>query len=130
MAVLEQNLEPHVRGDSYAFPVEFLANDMPQDMTDWVLWFTVKHHPMQPDEDAVLQKVVTVTGTSAVISVAGADTQDLPPVNFYYDIQLVSSTGDAVQTLVQGRWQLRSDVTVTHRVVEPEPEPEPEAPAP
>ena len=113
MAMTEVNLEPHIRGNNISFPIDFKKNDLPVDYSGWTLVFTMKHHPLQADEDAVLQIRLTVTGASAVLVIDPKDTSDLPTQNYYYDLQMISPTTDVVQTVMTGRWQLLPNVTHT-----------------
>lgn len=121
MAIPEHDLPEFVRGDSYAIPVMFKRNDAEEDLTGWVLWFTAKHHPQQPDEDAVVQKHLTINGSSAVVALVSEDTVGLPVGKYFYDLQLVSPSGDVVNTLVTGRMTLLSGVTNRTRAEVPTP---------
>ncbi|WP_422444187.1 hypothetical protein [Endozoicomonas sp. ALB091] len=107
------DLPDHVQGDSFALPVAFASNDAPRDMTGWKVWFTVKYDPMQADSEALIHKVFTVSGSAVAIELTSAETRPLLPVNYHYDVQLTDDSGQAVRTLLQGRWRITADVTHT-----------------
>lgn len=91
-----------------------------------VAWLTVKRHHNQPDDEAKLQKRITVTdvpGTGQVVEAGGAGTLgdirfDLTQANtaglgskrYVHDIQIKLVTGK-VYTIEKGTIQLAPDVT-------------------
>ncbi|MBO9484025.1 hypothetical protein [Salinisphaera sp. G21_0] len=108
----EKQLPAFLRGDSYAIPIAFEGDDgQLQDLTGWTLIFTLKFHRMQPDDDAVLQKRMTVSGTTAVIYLAPEDTNELTPYRYEYDLQLITPDGSAVSTIAIGKVEIQSGVT-------------------
>nr|MDT0253840.1 hypothetical protein [Endozoicomonas sp.] len=111
MPITTVDLEPHIRGNNISYPIEFKKNNLPVDYTGWKLIFSMKYHPLQRDEEAVLRKEINITGTSATLNIEPGDTGSLPTQNFYYDLQLVSPAADEVQTVMTGRWQLLASVT-------------------
>ncbi len=105
-------LPAFIRGDSYAIPVAFEGNDgQLQDLTGWTLIFTLKFHRMQPDVEAVLQKRMTVSGTTAVMYLAPEETNELTPYHYEYDVQLSTPDGSAISTIAIGRVEIQSGVT-------------------
>ncbi|WP_062260390.1 hypothetical protein [Endozoicomonas arenosclerae] len=105
------DLPPFVRGDTFAIPVNFTQGGNPANRSGWVLWFTVKNSPHQSDEDALIQKNFAVSGTEVVVPLLKEDTQSLPAATYHYDLQLVSASGDVVQTLVMGKLKLIAGIT-------------------
>ncbi len=97
---------------SEGIPVRFtdLNGDL-IDLTGWTLIFTMKHHRLQDDADAALQKRLTVTGSEALVLVQPEDTNELPPYTYEYDIQLSTPDGSGVRTFLMGRVRIESGVT-------------------
>ena len=93
-----------------------------------VAWLTVKHHPAQPDDEARLQKRITVAdvpGTGQIVEAGGIgvdgdlrfdlttdDTASLGTRRFVHDIQIRLTTGK-IYTIEKGTIQLVADVTKT-----------------
>lgn len=112
MAVQQHDIKPFVRGDNFAMPLRFQNKEgESMDLTGWTLWFTVKLHPEQPDEEALIQKQITVSDDNALVQLSSTDTEDMLAIRYHYDLQLVSPTKDVVQTLVIGRFTLLPGVT-------------------
>ena len=99
----DHDLPSFIRGDSYAIPLEFIRDGNPEDLTGWSVWFTVKNSSLQPDTDAVIRKQVVIGGSAAVILLLPSDSAALPATDYVYDIQVVSASGEAARTLVQGK---------------------------
>ena len=105
------------RGDSEVFNVTFKdAAGAACDITGWTVTFTIKREKSDPDSAAVAQKVVTEhtepeSGT-AVITLLPADTTNLEPRGYWYDIQAKTDAGD-VYTVLKGKLTLEYDVTRT-----------------
>lgn len=93
-----------------------------------VAWLTVKRHHRQQDDEAKLQKRITMTdvpGTGQIVEAGGsgtdgnlrfdltqADTADLGSKRYVHDIQIKLATGK-VYTIEKGTIQLTADVTET-----------------
>jgi hypothetical protein len=91
-------------------------------------WLTAKLHPGQSDEDARLQKRITITdvpGTGQIVTAGGPgtdgdlrfdllpeDTERLGPKRYVHDIQIRLETGK-VYTIEKGTLQLTAGVTTT-----------------
>lgn len=111
MAYQQHDLPAFPRGDTHAIPLKYRREGADEDLTNWVLWFTVKHDAQQPDEEAVIQKQIIIDGSSSVVVLTSEDTQNLPVGKYVYDLQLVSPNGDAVKTMVMGKLTLQKEVT-------------------
>lgn len=121
MATQQHDIAPFVRGDNFAMPLRLQNKEGHSvDLTGWVLWFTIKLHQQQPDEEALIQKTVTVSGDSVLVEISGNETQSLLPIRYHYDLQLVSPDQGVVKTLVIGRLTLLPGVT---QRIEPEASP-------
>ncbi len=81
------------------------------DPTGWTLIFTLKFHRMQPDDEAVLQKRMTVSGTTAVMYLAPEKTNELTPFRYEFDVQVTTPDGQAVSTVAIGTVVVQAGVT-------------------
>lgn len=113
---LNHPLNPIVRGDNYAVELEFKAETGdPIDLSGRALYFTLKRHWQQPDDEAAAQSKVALAGSPAqngigIVSLLPDDTDTLVPGSYWYDLQLV--TGDnEVLTISRGRVEVVGDVT-------------------
>ena len=105
-------LPAFIRGDSYSVPVSFSGEDGTSlDLTGWTLIFTLKFHRMQPDDEAVLQKRMTVSGTTAVMYLAPEETNELTPYRYEFDVQVTTPDGQAVSTVAIGTVVVQAGVT-------------------
>lgn len=106
------------RGDSQTYTLTFQDTaGAPFCLKNWVVFFTLKTEWSLPDSEASLQKIVTTfadttSGTSgvAVISLAPADTVDLTPGEYDFDIAVRTSANETY-TVLKGKFDLEYDVT-------------------
>jgi hypothetical protein len=107
-----QDLDDFVRGDTWTQKVTMLNEDTPVDITGDEFWVSLKLNPESVAPDA--QQQVTAAGDDALqgivyLTIAAADTHDLVPTRYYYDIQ--RETGGKIQTLLYGRVRVVRDIT-------------------
>lgn len=108
------------RGDTLDLNLAFTGTDgLPLCIKNWSLAFTMKTHYALADSEASLQKFVgtfsdTTSGTSgsATITLNPADTVNLDPLEYDFDIQATTNLGK-VYTVVVGKIDLQYDVTRT-----------------
>lgn len=108
------------RGDTQTYTLMFKnALGNPYCLKNWTVFFTLKLSYELPDVQASLQKIVTTfsdttSGTSGVatISLLPADTKDLEPGLYDYDIAVCTAAGESY-TVLKGKLDLEYDVTQT-----------------
>lgn len=106
------------RGDSRILGFTFLQSDgkTPFDLTGCEVFFTVNPvtDPGASDSGAVIEKSTTsfVTPSSGVASITltNADTQNINPATYYYDVQLKDANGN-ITSLMQNTFQVIPDIT-------------------
>jgi hypothetical protein len=106
------------RGDSDNFAVTFKRGDGSlYNIKNWAVFFTLKTNQDLPDAEASLQKVVTTfddtaagTSGSANIPILPADTANLPPGDYDFDIAVCTAAGENY-TVLKGKVALEYDVT-------------------
>jgi hypothetical protein len=108
------NLEIY-RGDTQIYELNFTdENGDAIDITDWVVWFTVKSDQNALDDDADIQVIVDThsdpTNGKTVVELSNDDT-DLEIGSYYYDIQTKDSD-DKIKTIVAGKFIVSRDITL------------------
>lgn len=106
------------RGDSQTYTLTFKdANGSPYCLKNWAVKFTLKTNPDLTDAQASLQKIVTsfsdsTGGTSGVaqISLLPADTVNLEPQKYDFDIQVTTAANENY-TVMKGIFTLEYDVS-------------------
>ena len=109
-----------VRGDSANYGVTFKrADGSLYNIKNWTVFFTLKEDYTLSDDLAALQVIVTAfddttsgTSGSANIPIAPADTTDLNPGQYDFDIS-VCTADDENYTVLKGKYDLEYDVTRT-----------------
>ena len=109
------NLSDFYRGDTKRIMLEFTDTDGTAiNLTNALVFFTMKTKPTDADADAVLAKTVSShtdpTAGKTEIVLEHSDTDDLTPASYYYDIQLVLSNG-FVATIDNGKVKVLTDIT-------------------
>jgi hypothetical protein len=111
-----------VRGDNETYDLTVvLPSGSPVNLTDATLWFTVKKNKYEADAAALISKTSALNGGitianqgtdpgEAAIALVPADTAKLVPGDYYFDVQMKSSTG-TVTTLADGIIEITADVT-------------------
>lgn len=102
------------RGDTTTIVVAITADGAPMDITDYTVRFVVKR-----DYTSVVAVITKTTSSGIVltnptageltITLAPADTEDLSPGTYYYDLELTSSTG-SVGTYLWGKLTIEADI--------------------
>jgi hypothetical protein len=104
-----------VRGDTFVRSLYFTdQSDNVIDITGWKIFLTLKKNWQMPDSEASLQKIITShtdpTNGKSVLEILPADTVNLDPYDYDYDIQVLTNAG-AVYTILRGKFKLSYDVT-------------------
>jgi hypothetical protein len=102
------------RGDDWVKVLYFTdENGDAINITGWTIFFTVKKNEEDIDDDAVISKDITVhtnpTGGVSSIVLTDDDT-DIPPREYWYDIQIKKATG-AIKTVVKDNFEIHTDIT-------------------
>jgi len=103
------------RGDDKTWNLNFTdADGNAIDLTGSTIFFTVKSNKTDQDSDAVISKdqsshVDAVNGQTQIV-LTNSDT-NIKIGNYYYDFQLVDSTG-LVTTVLSGIFKIKQDITV------------------
>ena len=104
------------RGDNQPYTLSFLQADgiTPLPITGWKIYFTMKRHLADSDDDASLKVDVTEhddpeNGLTS-IHLSNGQTDSLKPGNYFYDIQVKKLDG-TIKTLVAGQIKVLADVT-------------------
>ena len=114
------------RGDSQTYTLTFKqADGTLYDISAWTIYFTLKENVDLADASASLQKIL-VAGTSgngfgtqgtagiATISILPADTSNLTPKEYDFDIQVRTAVADAtakIYTVLKGKLDLEYDIS-------------------
>ena len=104
-----------VKRDDTDFELTFEDIDgNPINLTGATVFFTVKVNKTDAEDDAVLKKEITEfedpTSGIALLQLSKTET-DLIPKSYYFDIQLVDSTGKVASTYA-GRFLVDQDITI------------------
>lgn len=109
------------RGTSFGIDVVYKKNGVAASLVGATIWFTMKKREYTEDtddSDASVQKIVTShTNAPAGLSnvtILPADTQDLHPGDYCYDIK-VKEAGGTIYKLTEGTLTL--DGSPTNRIV-------------
>lgn len=109
----------YIRGDSRLISVSIFKADgvTPFDLTGCELFFTVNinsNNTTDTDAGAVIalknNAITNPTLGVATIQISNANTQDITPETYYYDIQLKDSNGN-ITSLAQNQFVVIADVT-------------------
>lgn len=106
-----------IQGDDHAIQVTFKDEDgVAINITGYTVYFTVKKKPDADEDDstAVLKKEVSShtdpTNGITNIEIAGADTEDVEPRRYFYDLQLKDAS-DKISSSKYGVLELIPDIT-------------------
>lgn len=106
-----------IQGDDTAIACTFKDEDgNPIDITGYTVYFTVKKKPDADDDDssAVIKKDVSVhtdpTNGETSIEIAKADTEDVEPRRYVYDLQLKDAS-DKIASSKFGVLEVIPDIT-------------------
>lgn len=108
------DLKPLYRGDDRNINLTFTDNNGAIDITNWKIYFTVKHLDTDSDDIAAIKKDTTVhsdpTNGKSSIFLTNGETGNLIPGNYVYDIQIKKGDG-TVKTIMKGKLKVLQDVT-------------------
>ena len=103
-----------VRGDNEPFTLEFTRNGEPEPITGWKIYFTMKKHLTQSDDEADLKCDVTEhddpENGKTSIHLTNGQTDNLEPGMYFFDIQVKKSDG-VIKTILNGQVNVVADVT-------------------
>ncbi len=107
------------RGDDFSRSLSFTnAAGAAIDITDWIIFFTVKKNQEDLDTAAVISKDITVHTNAAAglsaLTLTDVDT-NISPDDYWYDIQIKKDTGE-ITTLMVDKFIVHTDIT--RRIVE------------
>jgi hypothetical protein len=110
---LQQTNYDVYRGDTFGLILTFKNNDIPQDITGWTLFFTLKTAVDDPDSSAIL-KIDWTTHTDptngiSTLTLTATQTDALAGA-YYYDIQ-TKNTSSTIQTILYGTMTFTKDIT-------------------
>jgi len=123
MPLEANNITMYIRDDRTLSVAADTEKGAPVDLTDAKLWFTVKQRATDLDADALIQKrtanaggsdgeikVITPATGKAEIYVVPADTVDMNPGTYIYDIQVTLANGKTY-TITRDKITFKEDVT-------------------
>lgn len=113
MASSTHNLNALYRGKSKEYNLTFTKNGVPEIITDWKVYFTVKLSYEDADSEAAIKKDITEhddpTNGKTIIKLSPSET-DVKPANYYYDIQIKRAEDD-IRIMLIGRVEIRQAIT-------------------
>lgn len=101
------------RGDSKSYTLYFKdENNVAIDITGYTVFFTVKLELDDSDDDAVIQKTITVhsSPTEGVTVIELSPTDTNLTGNYIFDIQIKNVSAE-IQTIMEGNISFSKDVT-------------------
>lgn len=122
------NITNIIRGDSQLFIPTVTSNNVPVNITNYEVFFTVNPSTDPTDDSgAIIEKSVTPTTTQvilfnginytinpaqgqAAIQLSNTDTQNLVPGGYFFDVQVKDLVGNIV-SLKQGNFTIIPDIT-------------------
>ena len=115
MSDTRNDLQPLYRGDGREYNLVFTdSNGGAIDISGWKVYFTMKKDYKDDDTKAVIKKDITThsleKGKTTIILLP-ADTKDIKPDNYCYDIQVKRGTEDSILTVISGMINIKADVT-------------------
>lgn len=114
---MNSNLSAFYRGDTKAMNLVFTGASGPVDLSNHEIWFSMKTSPADTDENAIIQKRITLgsneqtTRGSCVLTLTSAETKMIPPGTYYYDIQHVIPENPPIVASFSGRVVVLADIT-------------------
>ncbi|MFQ3578659.1 MAG: hypothetical protein SNJ71_00785 [Bacteroidales bacterium] len=106
-------LNDFYRGDTVTIRCLFKQNGVAKDITNSVVFFTVKKNVQDADNKAIISKKITnhtkpLEGETYIILTA-SDTNNITPGQYFYDVQLVEDNN--VFTVISGTVSVLADIT-------------------
>lgn len=113
MSLVLTNLNALPRGDTRDYEINITKNGVPENITGWVFFFTVKIDYNQTDDQAAIKKNITShidpENGKSFIPLTTNDT-DIDPGLYWYDIQAKKPNG-SILTLAIGRLPITMNIT-------------------
>lgn len=112
-------IKNYIRGDSRLISISIFQSDgvTPFNLTGCEVWFTVNassNNTSDTDASAVIAlkntSIANPTLGVATIQITNANTQDIAPGTYYYDVQLKDASGN-ITSLAQNQFIVIADVT-------------------
>lgn len=102
-------------GDTRTFVLTFTLDDAELPITNYKIYFTAKRYSWLTDAEAAISKDVTehfdAAGGISKITLDPADTEDLDPGIYLYDIQARKADGTTIVTILNGEFEILYHVT-------------------
>lgn len=115
MNIIESQTLQVIRGDDVTLTVVFTdENDELIDITNSVVYFTVKEDLDDTDEEAIIRTSQDTHSAPTVGQTTIELSHELTAVeagSYYYDLQVIR--GDKVSSIIYGRFEIIKDVTIT-----------------
>ena len=97
------------------YEMQFKKDGIPVDITDWIVFFTLKENMNDTDDNAKIKKTIIThedaTNGKSLIQLSSTDT-DLTPKSYYYDIKVKDNCSPAnIVVIVRGRITVEKIVT-------------------
>lgn len=106
-----------IKRDDSAFQLTFTdINGDPIDLTGGIVFFTVKKHKIDTDDDALIVKDIEAADIDnpedgIVILTLSAEETDIPVGDYYFDVQLKTNE-DKISSTYAGRFLVAQDITI------------------
>lgn len=101
------------RGDTHTIPLKFTQDGANVNITDWIIFFTIKKNADNTDENADLKKDITThanpTQGETEILLTSSETEKLCGT-YDFDIQYKDES-DNIKTVIKGKIAFDKDVT-------------------
>jgi hypothetical protein len=123
MAIETNRIDMFIRDNRDLMVTVTTDDGDPEDLTDASVWFTVKQKLSDTDTDALIQKknteaggdptqitMTNPTGGQCEVHLVPADTEDMNPGTYHYDIQVKLASGK-IYTVARDRITFKEDVT-------------------
>lgn len=101
------------RNNDRGLPITVKKDGTAQNITGWSFRFTVKENQNDPDTDAIIDEMATITNASgglASVTIMAADTKDREVGPYYYDLLAIDNQGKR-QSSKTGIFDLVQEIT-------------------
>jgi len=102
-------------GDTHTFALTFTLDSVVLPITDYVVYFTAKRYSWETDAEAAISKDITehfdAVGGISKITLDPADTEDLDPGIYLYDVQIRAADGTTIVTILNGELEILYQIT-------------------
>lgn len=104
----------YTRGDDISIPIQIVdENDLPLDISDWTVFFTVKQKLSDVDDDAKIKKTITShtdpTNGETQIALSRSDSNLIG--SYLFDLQVLTDNDEIKTIIPDGIIIFKRDVT-------------------